>query len=246
MKAKVFKTETFGAADGPGVRLVVFFQGCSFRCAYCHNPESWEHFTKDTYSMSIKDIVKLYQRNKPFYQNGGITVSGGEPMLQHKFILKLAKVCKRKHIRLAIDTAATNLIGNEKIYKKVAKYADLWIVDIKGVDEKIHQQVTGSTSLTGMKLIKLLEQWKKPYWVRYVLVNKLTDSPVYLQTLGMFLSTLQYMQNYELLPYHSMALDKYKKLKISYWLKDTRVMTPDENAKALEIVKQAFAKNKKA
>lgn len=242
MKAKVFKTETFGATDGPGVRLVVFFQGCCFRCAYCHNPESWELAGSKTYELSVREIIKLYQRNEPFYLNGGITISGGEPMLQYKFVLELAKACKAKHIRLAIDTAAANLIGNEDWYKKVAKYADLWIVDIKAINGVDHKNITGSDQLTGMKLIKLLEKWKKPYWVRYVLVKDLTNSKSQLEKLGNFLSDLKYMQNYELLPYHRLAMDKYKELKIDYKLAKTPLMTSKENSEALEYLKKNIKK----
>lgn len=244
MKAKVFKTETFGATDGPGVRLVVFFQGCSFRCAYCHNPESWELSNDKCYPLSVRDIIKLYRKNEAFYQNGGITISGGEPMLQSKFVLKLAKACKRWSIRLAIDTAATNIVGNEKIYKKISKYADLWIVDIKAVNEIDHKNITSCDQLTGMKLISLLEQWNKPYWVRYVVVKNLTDSNSQLDTLAKFLANLKYMQNYELLPYHRLAMDKYKKLNIVYKLSSTPLMDSAELTRINDYLKQQIQKNK--
>lgn len=245
MKAKVFKTETFGATDGPGVRLVVFFQGCTFRCAYCHNPESWELESHSAYLLSVNDIIKLYKRNAPFYQNGGITISGGEPMLQYEFVYKLAQACKRQHIRLAIDTAGTNIFENEEWYKKIAKYTDLWIVDIKAINESDHKNITGYDQLTGIKLIQLLEKLKKPYWVRYVVVKDLTNSKGQLDVLGKFLSKLKYMQNYELLPYHSLATDKYKKLKINYRLSKTPIMSSKENTEVLSYLKAVIKKNTK-
>lgn len=242
MKAKVFKTETFGASDGPGVRLVIFFQGCTYRCLYCHNPESWELNGSKTYLLSVREIIKQFRRNQAFYMNGGITLSGGEPMLQYKFVYNLAKACKRWNIHLAIDTAATNLFGNETWYKKIAKYVDLWIVDIKSTNKVVHKQITGSEKTTGVALINLLEQWKKPYWVRYVLVKDLTNYKYQLKELGLFLSTLQYMQNYELLPYHTLALDKYKELKIKYPLAKTPVMNSKENSIAIKYLQSIVGK----
>lgn len=245
MKAKVFKTETFGATDGPGVRLVVFFQGCSFRCAYCHNPESWELDSHSAYLLSVNEIIKIYKRNAPFYQNGGITISGGEPMLQYEFVYKLAKACKTHHIRLAIDTAATNIFINEDWYKKIVKYTDLWIVDIKAVNSLDHKNITGYSQLTGIKLIEMLEKLKKPYWVRYVLVKDLTDKKTQLDELGKYLAKLKHMQNFEILPYHSLATDKYKKLNIDYHLKKTPLMSSKKNNEVFEYVKNIMKKNTK-
>jgi len=241
--AKIFKIESFGATDGPGVRLVVFFQGCCFRCKYCHNPESWQWDAPGIRVYSVGEIIKLYNKNKAYYQNGGITLSGGEPMMQSDFVLKLAKACKRRHIRLAIDTAAANLIGNEKIYSKIAKYVDLWIVDIKALDENKHKDITGVSNLTGITLINMLEQLHKPYWLRYVLVKDLTDSKESLEKLGKFIASLKYCTNYELLPYHRLAEDKYKNLGIDYILAKTPLMTNEENKQCLAYLNEIIKSN---
>ncbi|MCQ2957086.1 MAG: 4Fe-4S cluster-binding domain-containing protein [Mycoplasmoidaceae bacterium] len=123
--AKVFKVETFGAVDGPGVRLVIFLQGCSFRCKYCHNPESWEMSSDQAKEMTISDIISLYERNKPFYSRGGITLSGGEPMLSADFIKLFGQECQKKNIHLAVDTSACNFMQNTDIYEQLLDVVNL-------------------------------------------------------------------------------------------------------------------------
>jgi len=243
--AKVFKIESFGATDGPGVRLVVFLQGCNFRCKYCHNPESWQWDAPEAKVYSVKDILDIYKRNAPYYVNGGITVSGGEPMMQSDFVLKLAQACKRRGIRLAIDTAGANLIGNEDIYAKVAKYADLWIVDIKALEENKHKDITSVSSLNGIHLINMLEQLHKPYWLRYVLVKDLTDSKQDLEKLGKFIAGLKHCANFELLPYHNLATNKYKELGINYVLNKTPVMTSEQNKECFNYLLEVIKSNTK-
>lgn len=125
IKGNIFKIETFGAVDGPGIRLVIFLQGCLFRCKYCHNPEGWAFKTQKIKKISIDEIISLFQKNYCFYKNGGITLSGGDPMCQPEFVLALAKKCRQKKINLAIDTSACNFFTHPKIYKQLLSYVDL-------------------------------------------------------------------------------------------------------------------------
>lgn len=228
VKANVFKVETFGAVDGPGVRLVLFLQGCNFRCKYCHNPESWNLKSNQAKKMSISDILSLYKRNSPFYEKGGITLSGGEPMLSADFIKSFSKVCKQKKIKLAIDTAACNFMSNKQLYLDVLNDIDLWIVDIKAMQPKEHEFITGHKSLTGIEFIKFLESKKKPYWIRQVIVKGINDDQQHLQQLADFIRPLKYCKRWELLSYHNLATEKYEKLKINYPLADIKVLTNTE------------------
>jgi pyruvate formate lyase activating enzyme len=162
MKLKYFKIETFGAVDGPGVRLLAFAQGCPYKCIYCHNPES-QTCNGNKY-ISVSKIIKTYQKHKNFYTNGGITISGGEPLLQKNFCLSIAKRCYRKGISLAFDTsAATFSDANLKFFKKLIKYKPLFLIDIKSMDINMHKKITGSSNLNELALINFLESNKCHY-----------------------------------------------------------------------------------
>lgn len=237
--AKVFKTETFGAVDGPGVRLAIFILGCSFRCKYCHNPESWTFDYPQAQEMTAKDVIALYDRNKEFYEKGGITVSGGEPMLSPDFIKALGQECKLRKIHLAIDTSACNFLQNKQVYEQLLDLVDLWIVDIKSLDKKEHEFITGCSDLTGVEFIKFLEQKQKPYWIRQVIVPTINDDTKHIDQLASFIKPLKYCKKYELLAYHNLASDKYKELKIDYPFKDIKLMsTPDFEKLKIYLVKQ--------
>lgn len=219
-----FQTESFGAVDGPGIRLVVFVQGCYYRCLYCHNPESWDT-TKKTKTISIDKIISLYLGNKDFYQNGGITISGGDPTLYLDFLKSLAKKCKELNISLAIDTAGVNFTeANKPKFKQIFKYQPLWIVDIKHINSQKHKQLTGISEQREIKLINFLDKNNQKFWVRQVLVHGLTDNKNDLIKLGNYIKTLKNMERFEILPYHNLAIDKYKELKIKYPL--TKVKAP--------------------
>lgn len=239
--ARYFKIETFGAVDGPGVRFVIFLQGCPLRCKYCHNPESWD-LKGDSKFITVDEILKQYQKTADFYKNGGITVSGGEPMLHMDFILELAQACYQQHIHLCIDTACYFFNDqNLKMFDELIKYVSLWLIDIKHINPTKYPLVTGSTHQHELNFIKYLEQHHKPYWVRQVLVPGLTDDPTDLLTLGKFLKPLKYMLKFEILPYHDMAKPKYVNLKIKYALDKTVPPTREQIAQAMQIIKQGMS-----
>lgn len=218
--APYFKIETFGAVDGPGIRLVIFLQGCPYRCIYCHNPESWQ-INKKVNSISAEEIIKQYNRNKEFYKNGGITISGGEPLLHKDFCLQLAKLCHSQNIHLAFDTSAcTFMDANISWFQKIIKYHPYWIIDVKHINKAKHKVITGFSNNREIQLIKFLEKNKQHYWIRQVIVPNFTNDINDLLKLKKFIDTLKYVQNLELLPYHELALNKYKELKIKYKLKN--------------------------
>lgn len=227
-KAKVFKVETFGAVDGPSIRLVIFLQGCTFRCKYCHNPESWKIDTLQARNLTVSDILSLYENNKTFYEKGGITFSGGEPMLQADFIKLFSKEAKAKNIHIAIDTSGCNFKQNKQAYQDLLDLVDLWIVDVKALDEREHEFITGDKTLAGVELIKFLEENHKPYWVRQVVIKTINADTQHLDKLIDFLKPLKYCQKAELLSYHNLAYDKYNKLKIDYPFKDIPMLSTPE------------------
>lgn len=239
-KLRIFKVETFGAVDGPGVRLVIFSQGCPLRCKYCHNPESWSVNSDGCWKVSALEIINLYEKNASFYRNGGITISGGEPTFHLDFLIELAKETKKRGIHLAIDTSG--FFFNESNYDKfqeLIKYVDLWLIDIKHIKADKYELVTGAKGQHELKFIKYLESSKKKYWVRQVLVPGLTDDKDDLTELGLFISKLKYMDRFELLPYHDMAKSKYENLNIEYFLENTKIPTKEGIKEAMSIIKGA-------
>ena len=227
-KGLIFKIETFGAVDGPGIRLVIFLQGCLFRCKYCHNPEGWTVGQKTPFIKTVNDVIKIYQQNISFYKHGGITLSGGEPMIQYDFVLALAKKCHKNKIHLTIDTSACTIVDNFCQYISLLPYVDLWLVDIKGLNCQDHKYITNCKNLTGIKLCQLLEQHKKTFWVRYVVVKNITSKKKQIITLAKTLASFKYLQKIELIPYHNMAISKYKSLKINYPFISTPLMDNKE------------------
>lgn len=240
MKCNYFKTETFGTLDGPGIRLVIFLQGCKFRCKYCHNPESWS-IVDDSMRISVKEIISLYNKNKKFYgKNGGITITGGDPVMHLEFLIKLAKKCKSKKIHLAIDTAASNFDeGNICKYDKLAKYVNLWMVDIKQVNEEKHKSLVGSSELKGIKFVNWLNNKNCKFWIRYVLLKDCTDDVNDLMTLGKLIKSLNNMEKFEFLPFSNLGKEKWKNLNIDYTFKNKSDTTKQEVVDALKIIKSA-------
>ncbi len=243
-----FKLETFGAVDGPGIRLVVFLQGCPMRCLYCHNPESWEFKNEDAWSISIKQIIDEYENNKSYYSNGGgITVSGGEPTYHLDFLLGLAKECKKRGIHLTIDTSCFYWDKSKELTQKhqqLAELVDLWLIDIKSIDHDKCKYVTG-VEVNAPGFIELLESMHKHYWIRHVLVPTITDNEIELTNLGKFLGKLKYMDKFEILPYHNMAIPKYESLGLKYRLQDIRPANKNDVAQAIEFIKKGMSEAKK-
>lgn len=237
-----FQTETFGAVDGPGVRYVVFVQGCYYRCLFCHNPESWD-LNKKVKKFTTDEIIEKYKHNIEFYKNGGITISGGDPTIHLDFLIELAKKCYKQNISLAIDTSGVNFRkATESKHKTICKYKPLWIVDIKQINPKKHKELVGIAEQREINLIKFLEANKQQFWVRQVLVPKYTDDKDDLIKLGEFIGSLKYMKRFELLPYHNMAIPKYKELNIKYLLSHIKSPTKKQIKNAMEYIKQGWKK----
>ena len=213
--------ESFGLVDGPGIRTVVFLNGCKLRCLYCHNPEMW---VKQDLNYTVEDLVRKVIRNKPYFSNnGGVTFSGGEPLLQSEFLLEVCKELKKENIHLAIDTAG---VGNYT--SELFDYIDLVILDIKHVEESGYKYITKRKMDDFNAFLEFLNKSNKKVWLRQVIVPGINDNISYLKKLKSFIRNINNVDKIEFLPYHKMGIEKYEKLNIDYPLKDVDEMDKDK------------------
>ena len=216
MQGYIHSIETFGSVDGPGVRFVVFLQGCHLRCRYCHNPDTWAVHSEKVQMMEPEALLNRALRYRPYWGNsGGITVSGGEPLLQMDFLTELFTLARKKGVHTAIDTAGQPFTREEPFYGKFLKLmevTDLVLLDMKHIDRDMHKKLTGHYNDNILDMARLLDQLHKPVWVRHVLVPGWTDDETYLRRLAAFLRTLSNVEKIEVLPYHTLGVYKYEVL----------------------------------
>ena len=244
---KIHSIETCGTVDGPGVRFVVFMQGCPMRCLYCHNPDTWGvngGVNNGATLFTAEDILKKYEGVKEFCK-GGITVTGGEPLVQIDFVNELFKLAKSKGIHTALDTSGICFTPNNTgIYDELIKYTDLVLLDIKHINNEEHIKLTGHSNKNILEFAKYLSKKEIPVWIRHVVVPNITYNEKYLYALGEFLGSLNNIQALDVLPYHDMAISKYKELGIEYKLINTPALQKDEAIKARNIILSAYHKIK--
>jgi pyruvate formate lyase activating enzyme len=228
---KIHSFESFGTVDGPGLRFVVFMQGCAFRCLYCHNPDAFE-MNHATYEFTPMDVYQRMQRFKPYYKRGGITVSGGEPLLQPKFVSELFQLCKNDGIHTAIDTAGIALSDE---VKEALDHTDLVLLDIKCIDPQIHISLTGNPLEPTLAFAEYLAEKEIPTWIRYVLVPGITDDDELIERHAEFVAGLSNVVKVEVLPFHKLGEPKYENLGLAYSLKNVKPPTLEriENAKSI-------------
>lgn len=219
MVGKISDIETMGLVDGPGMRLVLFLSGCRLRCLYCHNPETWT--AENSMEITPEEVLKKYKKYSNYYgDNGGVTFSGGEPLLQSEFVLETIKLLKENNIHTAIDTA-----GVAENYDEVLKLVDLIILDIKAVDDEEYKYLVGGKIEKQKEFLDKCISMNKKLWLRQVIVPGINDDENHVLKLKEFIKNIPNVERVELLPYHSMAKDKYAKLGINYRLDGT----PDMN-----------------
>lgn len=229
-KGLVHSLESFGSVDGPGVRFVVFMQGCKMRCKYCHNPETWS--MKDGTEYTPKELFDKAWKYRMYWgknlEKGGVTVSGGEPLLQIEFVTGFFKLLKEKGVHTAIDTAGQPFSKTPEFLKKfdeLLKYTDLVLLDLKEFDREKHKNLTGVDNQNIFEMAQYLSDKGIAMWIRHVLVPGLTDAKEDLQKLADFTSGLKTVEKVEILPYHTLGILKYENMGIPYPLSD--VATPD-------------------
>ena len=248
---KIHSIETCGTVDGPGIRFVVFLQGCPMRCLYCHNPDTWAGVNVGVNvgvnggvtsgeEMVPSQILEKYDGVKEFCK-GGITVTGGEPLVQTEFVTELFKLAQEKGIHTALDTSGVlfNIEHHKKI-DKLLKYTSLVLLDIKHINDAEHKKLTGHSNKNILDFAKYLSDIEKPAWIRHVVVPGITYDEKYLQELGKFLSELKNIKALDVLPYHNMAIPKYEELGIPYKLKDTPPLSKEEAIKARDTILQSM------
>lgn len=205
----IHSIETMGLVDGPGVRSVVFLRGCPLRCKYCHNPDTWEAGGEET---TAEALVQKLLRFRTYYKSsgGGVTFSGGDPLVQSKFLLQCLKLLKAEGIHTCVDTAG----AGHGDYEEILQYTDLVLLDIKHHDPTSYRELTGGDPNQPQGFIQALAKANTPIWVRHVVVPGLTDDPAHLQALATYIRTLPNVEKVELLPYHVMGEQKYQALGI--------------------------------
>ena len=249
----IHSLETFGTVDGPGVRFVVFFQGCPMRCQYCHNPDTWN--PKDGQQMEAGEIIARFLRNASFYKTGGITATGGEPMLQIDFLTELFTLAKQHGIHTCLDTSGVMFPGEEetdgagprKRLKKIdamLDVTDLVMLDIKHIDPQKHRELTEQPNEGILAFAQYLNEKHVDMWIRHVVVPGITDDDRYLFDLGYFIGQFANLKALDVLPYHTMGEAKYKKLDIPYKLAGVPAMDKNKVIEKKEVILNGIRKRR--
>ena len=238
MKGYIHSQETFGTVDGPGVRYVVFTQGCPMRCKYCHNPDTWKPNTGNL--ISAEEILDQYNKNRSFYSKGGLTVTGGEPLLQIDFMIDLFTKAKAQNIHTCIDTSGItynpdNTAYNEKL-DKLMTLTDLVMLDIKHIHPEKHKELTQQENKGILAFAKYLEEKNVPLWIRHVVVPTISDNPEDLRELGRFIGKLKNLKALDVLPYHTMGVNKYKEIGLEYPLEGLEALPKEKAVEARKII----------
>ena len=232
---KIHSIESMGLVDGPGIRVVVFFQGCKLRCLYCHNPDTWNQ--KDGEEWTVDSVFSKIKRFKSYFSTsgGGVTFSGGDPLLQSEFLIEILKRCKEEGIHTCLDTSG---VGNGN-YDEILKYTDLVLYDVKHLTEKGYLNMTGLPIDETNRFLEAVKRNNNKLWVRQVVVPEMTDSEEYMQSLKDFVDTLDNVEKVELLPYHLLGVNKYENMNMKYRLDGTPAMNKD---KCNELKNKYFSK----
>ena len=231
--AKIHSFESFGTVDGPGIRYVIFLQGCHLKCKYCHNRDTWD--INGGYYSSLDEILDKIENYKNYIMpNGGVTVTGGEPLLQVHFLIELFKKLKEKNIHTCIDTSG--MVDITEDIKTLLNYTDLVLLDIKHIDPIKCKNLVGVSNERELKFAEYLSQNNIDMWIRQVLIPGYTDDENDLKKLKSFIDKLNSVKKVELLPYHNMGEYKWKKLGLNYDFKDVKVPTAEEVKKAKQIL----------
>ena len=244
----IHSTESFGSVDGPGIRFLIFLQGCHMRCRYCHNPDTWKTIKSgdsgeselSVTTATVDELLDKAERYRSYWgPDGGITVSGGEALLQIDFLIDLFEEAHRRGINTCLDTAAQPFTREEPFFSKferLMKSTDLVLLDIKHIDSEKHRWLTGHSNENILDCARYLSEIEKPVWIRHVLVPGITDDEEQLKQLRLTLDTLHNIQKVEVLPYHTLGTFKWEQLGIDYTLKDVPTPTAEQISRARKII----------
>jgi pyruvate formate lyase activating enzyme len=247
MKGRIHSLESFGTVDGPGTRFVVFVQGCPMRCAYCHNPDTWEMNAGTL--MEPEEIFEQYKRNEAFYKGGGITVTGGEPLMQVEFLIDLFTICKKNNVHTCIDSSGIAYKPNanpEWLAKldHLMTLTDLVMLDIKHIDPEKHKELTSQPNTNILKFAAYLNEKHVDMWIRHVVVPGITDDDKYLEQLGYFIGQFSNLKALDVLPYHTMGEKKYQSLGMDYKLKGVPAMDKNKLLDKKQVILDGIKKRR--
>lgn len=244
MYGYIHSTESFGTVDGPGIRFVVFVQGCPMRCLYCHNPDTWQFGREPAdgkegigTKMTADEIIERYMSLKDFFKGGGLTVTGGEPLVQIDFVTELFTKAKENGIHTCLDSSGVTFTPDHpEKFEKLLAVTDLVMLDIKHIDDEEHKKLTGHTNKNILAFADFISEHGVELWIRHVVVPGITDNKDYLFKLGEFISHLKSVKALDVLPYHDMGKVKYENLCIDYPLADKKPLSKEEAVKARDII----------
>lgn len=235
MEGFVHSTESFGTVDGPGIRFVVFLQGCPMRCQYCHNPDTWKPCTGE--KRTVESLLEEYDGLKEFLKSGGITVTGGEPLMQMEFVTEFFREAKKRGIHTCVDTSGIFYReSNRAEYDELMKYTDLVMLDIKHIDDEEHKKLTAQSNKHILEFAEYLRDIGKDVWIRHVVVPGITLKEKPLHDLGYFLGGLTNLKALDVLPYHTMGIVKYEQLGMEYPLEGVDPATKEQAVWAKNII----------
>ena len=240
IKGIIHSVESFGSVDGPGVRYIIFLQGCHMRCRYCHNPDTWAMKDKNSYEETPAETLKKALRYRSYWKdNGGITVSGGEALLQLDYVTELFRLAKAEGVHTTLDTSGNPFTRDEPFFSKfneLMKYTDLFLLDIKHIDSEKHKALTHWDNSNILDLARYLSDNGKKMWIRHVLVPGYTDDEGDLEKLRDFVKSLKTVDRFEILPYHTLGVFKWKELGMDYTLEDVAPPTGEQIERANNIL----------
>ncbi|MGI6452385.1 MAG: pyruvate formate-lyase-activating protein [Syntrophomonadaceae bacterium] len=235
MIGRIHSLDTFSTLDGPGIRTVIFLQGCHLRCKYCHNPDTWDMKSCTAREYSSEELMAIIRRSIPYFRasGGGVTFSGGEPLLQHDFVKEMCIRCQEEEISTAIDTS---LYVTPDVLSDLLPYTDLILADIKAINDEKSRYLTGASNRLNLANLKLIDENQVPIWIRYVVVPGLTDDLQDLEEMAAFIAGLPSVKRVDLLPYHSLGAHKWELLGLKYELANTPPPTKDHMQKIQKLV----------
>lgn len=232
MKGKIHSLESFGTVDGPGIRFVVFFQGCPMRCQFCHNPDTWDAGAEVPYVWTAEELLEEVERYRNYIKSGGVTVSGGEPLMQADYLLEFFTLCQQAGFHTCLDTSG--VIFNDKV-RQVLEKTDLVMLDIKTVDDELHPRLTGCTRQNNHRFLEYLQEQGKPTWIRHVVTPGINDDEAHVTKVAEYVSQYSVVERVEILPYHTLGKHKYDEMGIKYPLEGVPDLPLESQKRAKEI-----------
>ena len=235
MKGRLHSIESFGTVDGPGIRFVAFFQGCPLRCAFCHNPDTWDINRPVQYELTPEELLAEVKKYKNFIRSGGVTCTGGEPLMQAEFLTEFFRLCRQSGFHTALDTSGA--VFNAQV-KATLEETDLVLLDIKTFDDSLHKAYVGAPRTNNQAMLDYLQSIGKPTWIRHVVVPGYTDNDERLHALAAHVAQYSVVERVEILPYHVMGTFKYKELGIPYRLENVEPLSAERKQNALRIFRE--------